>query len=74
MVLVLSDGPAGEVLYRIPCVGAETVSVALNIPFELENGLYAAGVAAIAGVSVAFGTFVLENREPGNSPQAGDFR
>ena len=73
-VAVIRDGPAGQVIYQIPLYGAATVQIFLDISWELENGVYVTGLAALAGVEVVGGTFCFENREPGNSPQKGAYR
>lgn len=68
--LIIRDGPAGPVLFELILAGYATAVFPLEIPFELENGIYVTGAGVLAGTQVIRGTFIHEVSEPGVLPQA----
>lgn len=48
-VLVVRDGPAGQVLREIPLYGDASVAARFDVPFHLVNGLYVSGLSGMSG-------------------------
>jgi hypothetical protein len=70
VVMIIRDGPTGDIMWEIPLYGAETVQYDLNISFKIESGIYVTGLAAVVGVQIVSATFIHEVNEPGPQPQA----
>lgn len=70
VVMIVRDGPTGPILHKIPMYGVASVSTPLFIPWNLENGLYVTGLAALVGTQVVTMAAVHECSEPGLQPQA----
>lgn len=68
-IMVVRDGPSGQVLLKLPLYGVPTVGLVIPIPVEVENGVYVTGISGLSGYEAVEATFVFENREPGQSDQ-----
>lgn len=70
VVVTITDGPGGDLLWSIPLYGTPTIAIDLDIPFKIEAGVYITGLAAVVGTQIVSGMFIHEVNEPGPQPQA----
>jgi hypothetical protein len=63
-IMTISDGPAGQVLWRQPLYGVGPTNIIVPMPVELDLGIYVAGVSLVAGTMMVTGSFVMETRTP----------